>query len=71
MLNGWVLLLLFDYFRTIITIVAVATLLAFVLEYPVAWLQRLKIRRPRAVLLVLLLFGLVANTGDNPSARHH
>ena len=58
-LNGWVLLLLFDYFRAIITMVVVATLLAFVLEYPVAWLQRFRLRRPRAVLLVLLLFGLV------------
>lgn len=58
-LNGWVLLLLFDYFHAIITMVVVATLLAFVLEYPVAWLQRFRLRRPRAVLLVLLLFGLV------------
>ncbi|WP_017296864.1 AI-2E family transporter [Nodosilinea nodulosa] len=58
-LNGWVLLLLFNYFRTIVTIVVVATLLAFVLEYPVAWLQRFSIRRPRAVLIVLLSFGLV------------
>ncbi|MBE9139527.1 AI-2E family transporter [Nodosilinea sp. LEGE 07088] len=58
-LNGWVLLLLFNYFRSIITIVVVATLLAFVLAYPVTWLQRFRLRRPRAVLLVLLLFGLV------------
>lgn len=58
-LNGWVLLLLFDYFHSIITILVAATLLAFVLEYPVSWLQRFKLRRPRAVLLVLLFFGLV------------
>ncbi|MBD0337266.1 MAG: AI-2E family transporter, partial [Cyanobacteria bacterium Co-bin13] len=58
-LNGWVLLLLFGYFRTIITILVVATLLAFVLEYPVVWLQRSGLRRPQAVLLVLLFFGLL------------
>ncbi|MEO1069817.1 MAG: AI-2E family transporter, partial [Cyanobacteria bacterium J06638_6] len=61
-LNGWVLLLLFAYFRDIITIVVVATLLAFLLEHPVTWLQRFKISRPRAVLLVLLLFALVLLT---------
>lgn len=59
LLNGWALLLLFDYFRAIITIVVVAILLAFVLEYPVTWLQRFRLRRPRAVLVVLLWFGLV------------
>lgn len=58
-LNGWALLLLFDYFRSIITMVVVATLLAFVLEYPVTWLQRFRLRRRGAVLVVLLLFGLV------------
>lgn len=57
-LNGWALLLLFDYFRSLITIVVVATLLAFVLEYPVMGLQRLQLRRGRAVLVVLLFFGL-------------
>lgn len=54
-LNGWVLLLLFDYFRSIITVIVVASLLAFVLDYPVRWLQQWRLRRSRAVLLVLLL----------------
>jgi predicted PurR-regulated permease PerM len=58
-LNGWALLLLVDYFRSLITIVVVATLLAFVLEYPVTGLQRLRLRRGKAVLLVLLGFALV------------
>ncbi len=54
-LNGWALLLLFDYFRSIITVIVVASLLAFVLDYPVRWLQQWRLRRSRAVLLVLLL----------------
>lgn len=58
-LNGWAVLLVFNYFRSIITMVVVATLLAFVLEYPVAWLQRFRLRRRRAVLVVLLSFALV------------
>jgi predicted PurR-regulated permease PerM len=58
-LNGWVLLLVLNYFRDIITIAVASTLLAFVLDYPVAWLQRHRIGRRQAVLLVLLFFGLV------------
>lgn len=54
-LNGWVLLLLLNYFSSIITKLVTALLLAFVLSYPVGLLQRLKIPRTRAVLLVLLL----------------
>lgn len=54
-LNGWVLLLLLDYFQSIVTKFVVAMLLSFVLSYPVELLQRLKIPRARAVLLVLLV----------------
>jgi predicted PurR-regulated permease PerM len=42
-LNGWALLLLFDYFRSLISIVVVATLLASVLEYPLMGQQRLRL----------------------------
>ncbi len=54
-LNGWVFLLLLNYFQGVITIFVTAILFAFVLNYPVRLLQRLKIARTRAVLLVLLL----------------
>lgn len=54
-LNGWTLLLLLNYFQGIITMLVIALLLTFVLNYPVQLLQRLKIPRTRAVLLVLLL----------------
>lgn len=53
-LNGWVALQLFAYFQSILTIIIVATLLSFVLDYPVQWLQRLSLPRGRAILLVLL-----------------
>ncbi len=54
-LNGWVLLLILDYFDVIITQLILASVLAFVLSYPVEFLQRFKIPRVRAVLFVLLL----------------
>jgi predicted PurR-regulated permease PerM len=54
-LNGWVILLLMQYFEPIVTKFIPAMLLAFVLSYPVGLLQRLKIPRDRAVLLVLLV----------------
>lgn len=54
-LNGWVALQIFDYFRTQFTIFLTATLLSFVLNYPVQWLSRFRLRRSLAVLLVLLL----------------
>ncbi len=54
-LNGWVLLLLLNYFQPIVTKFVIAMLLSFVLSYPVNLLQRLKIPRARAVLLVLLV----------------
>ena len=54
-LNGWILLLVFEYFQSLITTVVAATLLSFILDYPVKTLQRLKIRRSLAILIVLLL----------------
>jgi predicted PurR-regulated permease PerM len=54
-LNGWVLILLLDYFQPIVTKFVVAMLLAFILSYPVGLLQKLKIPRGRAVLMVLLM----------------
>ncbi|HEY9621855.1 MAG TPA: AI-2E family transporter [Crinalium sp.] len=54
-LNGWLLLLLLDYFRSLVTILVSATILSFVLDYPVKWLQRRGILRFHAVLLVFLI----------------
>jgi len=54
-LNGWALLLLLNYFQGAIATFVTAMLLAFVLNYPVRLLQRLKISRNLAVLIVLLV----------------
>jgi predicted PurR-regulated permease PerM len=60
-LNGWVLIQLLNYFEPLVTILVIAAILAFVLDYPVEFLQQRRLPRPLAVLLVLLvsLIGLV------------
>ena len=54
-LNGWLLLLVREYFNSLITIVVVATLLSFILNYPIRLLSKWKIRRSLAILVVLIL----------------
>ena len=60
-LNGWVLLQLLHYFEPLVTIVVIASVLAFVLDYPVEFLENRKIKRSYAIVLVALfaLVGLV------------
>jgi predicted PurR-regulated permease PerM len=52
-LNGWLALEVFTYFKAFITVVTAAAILAFVLNFPVQFLQQ-RIRRVYAVLLVFL-----------------
>lgn len=54
-LNGWALLLITDYFRQLFAVFVGANLLAFVLNYAVRWLQRRRLSRSRAILVVFLL----------------
>lgn len=54
-LNGWLLLLTLEYFKPIINIFITATLLSFILNYPVQRLQRYKLKRTVAILAVLLM----------------
>ena len=54
-LNGWVALKIFEYFHSFFSIAIAATLFAFILSYPVNWLQRFRISRAGAVGIVLLL----------------
>lgn len=66
-LNGWVLTLIIDYFQAPIRIFVIANLIAFILGYPVRWLQRHpRIQLLQAVILVLstafILLGLIAIT---------
>lgn len=53
-LNGWLAFKLFQYFQPIVTIFVLATLSAFILDYPVALLEKRGIQRKYAVLLVLI-----------------
>lgn len=53
-LNAWLLLLVFGYFQSLITIFATATLLSFILDYPVRFLEQRGIKRAIAILIVLL-----------------
>lgn len=53
-LNGWLLLLVFEYFQSLITIFATATLLSFILDYPVRFLEQRRLPRAIAILVVLL-----------------
>lgn len=65
-LNGWLLILIFEYFHSLITIFATATLLSFILDYPVRFLEQRHIPRAIAILIVLLtgilLLGIIGVT---------
>lgn len=54
-LNVWLLSELFKYFRNPITILSIAAILAFLLNYPVKFLQKIRFSRPQAIIIVLLL----------------
>jgi len=55
-LNGWLLLVLVEQLQPLVSILIVATLIAFLLDYPISFLQQTGLRRGWAVGLVLLLF---------------
>ncbi|NMF61519.1 AI-2E family transporter [Brasilonema octagenarum] len=54
-LNGWVLLLVVQYFQPLVNIFVAASLLAFVLDYPIRFFQKQRVKRNLAVGGVLLL----------------
>lgn len=53
--NGWLALQVFHYFQPLVTIFGLAALLAFILNYPVQFLQQRQVHRNYAVVLVFLL----------------
>ncbi|MBW4616541.1 MAG: AI-2E family transporter [Desmonostoc vinosum HA7617-LM4] len=53
-LNVWLLSELFRYFRHPLSILSVAAILAFLLNYPVKFFERARITRTQAVIIVLL-----------------
>ena len=61
-LDGWLALKVFQYFQPLITIFVLATLLAFILNYPVQFLQKRGITRHQAVLIIFLVTLLVLVT---------
>ncbi|MCC5636194.1 AI-2E family transporter [Nostoc sp. CHAB 5844] len=54
-LNVWLLSVLFNYFKHPITILSIAAILAFLLNYPVKFFERARITRTQAVIIVLLM----------------
>ncbi|NRB07201.1 MAG: AI-2E family transporter [Richelia sp.] len=54
-LNIWLLSELFRYFHHPITILSIAAILAFLLNYPVNFLQKVRFSRTQAIIIVLLL----------------
>ncbi|MEH1940733.1 MAG: AI-2E family transporter [Nostoc sp.] len=54
-LNGWLAFLLVKNFQPVVTILVLASLLAFVLNYPVSILQQRRVKRGYAVALVFIL----------------
>ncbi|WP_017296898.1 AI-2E family transporter [Nodosilinea nodulosa] len=66
LLNGWLLYRVFQLFQTPITIVITATLLSFLLNYPIAQLERRGLGRGIGIALILLvaagLLGLLGMT---------
>ena len=60
--NGWLALSVFQYFQPLVTIFGLAAVLAFILNYPVRWLQQRQVQRHYAIFLVFLV-ALVALVG--------
>ncbi|UKP00421.1 AI-2E family transporter [Nostoc sp. UHCC 0870] len=54
-LNGWLLIQVVQYFQPLVSVLASATLLAFVLDYPIQFFQRRGVKRNLAIVGVLLL----------------
>lgn len=58
-LNVWALSTIFRYFRSLLVILLVASLLAFLMNYPVSWLEKQGFRRSPAALLVFFVALLI------------
>lgn len=54
-LNAWAISSIFVYFHSLIVILVAASLLAFLLNYPVSWMERQGARREQVAILVFLV----------------
>jgi predicted PurR-regulated permease PerM len=61
-LNGWLLLLLVQMLQPLPSILITATLIAFLLDYPIRFLQQRGVNRGIAVAVVILLFLMILGT---------
>ena len=53
-LNGWLVFKVFQYFQPLVTIFVLAALLAFLMDFPVQFLQQRGVDRKYAILLIFL-----------------
>jgi predicted PurR-regulated permease PerM len=61
-LNGWLLLLLAQQLQPLLSVLIAATLIAFLLDYPIRFLRERGVHRTIAVGVVLLLFLMILGT---------
>lgn len=54
-LNGWAVSAIFNYFHSLIVILVGASVLAFLLNYPVSWMEKHGAKREQVAILVFLL----------------
>ena len=54
-LNGWAIAAIFNYFHSLIVILVGASVLAFLLSYPVSWMENHGAKREQVAILVFLL----------------
>ena len=54
-LNGWAIAAIFNYFHSLIVILVGASVLAFLLNYPVSWMEHHGAKREQVAILVFLL----------------
>ena len=54
-LNGWAVAAIFNYFHSLIVILVGASVIAFLLNYPVSWMENHGAKREQVAILVFLL----------------
>ena len=54
-LNGWAIAAIFNYFHSLIVILVGASVIAFLLNYPVSWMENHGAKREQVAILVFLL----------------
>jgi predicted PurR-regulated permease PerM len=63
-LNGWALLVLIDYFNAPLRLLIVGAVIAFLLDHPLKWLERHRVKRAPAILIIVAVtLGLLGFLG--------